>query len=115
MMNNILKYKGYIGSVEFSEKDNIFYGKLLGIRDLVDYEGVDGKELVNDFHTAVDTYLKTCKEEGIRPDTPYKGSTNIRFKPDVYRRMAEYTIRNSQSINNFVEQACEEKLASLLA
>ena len=27
-MKNTMEYKGYIGSVEFSEKDNLFLGKL---------------------------------------------------------------------------------------
>lgn len=114
MMENIIKYKGYIGSVEFSESDNIFHGKLLGIRALVSYEGMDGKGLVSDFRAAVDDYLESCRTEGTQPEVPYKGSTNIRFKPDVYRRMAVYAMQNNQSINSFVEQACEEKLASVL-
>ena len=28
---NTLTYKGYIGSVSFSEKDNVFFGKIEGI------------------------------------------------------------------------------------
>lgn len=30
-MNNTIQYKGYLGSVEFSEEDGIFYGKVMGI------------------------------------------------------------------------------------
>lgn len=29
-MNNTIQYKGYVGSVEFSEEDGIFYGKVMG-------------------------------------------------------------------------------------
>ena len=38
-MNNTMEYKGYVGSVEFSEEDVIFYGKVMGIRSLISYEG----------------------------------------------------------------------------
>ncbi len=31
-MNNTMEYKGYVGSVEFSEEDGLFYGKVMGIR-----------------------------------------------------------------------------------
>ena len=31
-MSNVIEYKGYIGSVEFSEQDIIFFGKILGIQ-----------------------------------------------------------------------------------
>ena len=59
----MIQYKGYVGSVEFSEEDEIFYGKVMGVRSLISYEGENEKELLNDFHNAVDDYLKTCVEE----------------------------------------------------
>ena len=58
-----MEYKGYIGSVEFSEKDGVFYGKVQGIRSLVSYEGTTAAELVSDFHASVDDYLAARKEE----------------------------------------------------
>ena len=63
-MNNVMEYKGYVGSVEFSEKDGVFYGKVQGIRSLISYEGTTASGLVSDFHEAVDDYLEACKEEG---------------------------------------------------
>ena len=42
-MNNTIQYKGYLGSVEFSEEDGIFYGKVMGIRSLISYEGENAK------------------------------------------------------------------------
>ena len=56
-MNNTMQYKGYVGSVEFSEADGLFFGKVLGIRALISYEGTSAAELVADFHGAVDDYL----------------------------------------------------------
>ena len=54
---NTLKYKGFIGSVEFSEEDNIFFGKVEGIDGLVNFEGSSVDELKSAFHEAVDDYL----------------------------------------------------------
>ena len=51
-----MEYKGYIGSVEFSEDDGLFFGKVLGIRSLISYEGSSAIELVDDFHNAVDEF-----------------------------------------------------------
>ena len=59
-MNNTMEYKGYLGSVEFSEADGVFFGKVMGIHGLISYEGTDVKELVEDFHRAVDDYLDLC-------------------------------------------------------
>ena len=55
-MKNTMEYKGYIGSVEFSEEDCILYGKVMGIHSLISYEGETAKELLEDFHGAVDDY-----------------------------------------------------------
>ena len=60
-MSSVMKYKDYIGSVEFSEEDQLFYGKVLGIHSLISYEGESAKELIQDFHEAVDDYLELLK------------------------------------------------------
>lgn len=57
-----LEYKNYIGSVEFSSEDNCYYGKLLGIKDLVTYEAPTKIELQKEFQDAVDDYLDFCNE-----------------------------------------------------
>lgn len=57
-MNNTMEYKGYVGSVEFSEEDALFFGKVLGVRALSSYEGENARDLVEDFHSAVDDYLE---------------------------------------------------------
>ena len=64
-MSSTMRYKGYTGSVEFSEADGVFYGKVLGIHSLISYEGVTASELVSDFHGAVDDYLELCKADGV--------------------------------------------------
>lgn len=110
-MKNTITYKNYIGSVEFSEENQCFYGKLLGIRALVLYEGTNVKELLDDFHGAVDDYLESCKAEGISPEIPYKGSTNVRLKPDTHRRAAIYAINHEMSLNSVVEESVVSYLA----
>lgn len=57
-MNNTMENKGYVGSVEFSEEDALFFGKVLGVRALISYEGENARDLVEDFHSAVDDYLE---------------------------------------------------------
>ena len=57
-MNNTMEYKGYVGSVEFSEEDALFFRKVLGVRALISYEGENARDLVEDFHSAVDDYLE---------------------------------------------------------
>lgn len=70
-MNNIMQYKGYVGSVAFSENDGVFFGKVQGVRSLISYEGITVQELLDDFHGAVDDYLSLCAEEGTEPEITY--------------------------------------------
>jgi predicted HicB family RNase H-like nuclease len=106
-----MEYKGYTGSVEFSESDGVFYGKVQGIRSLISYEGTNAKELVKDFHGAVDEYLTQCEEERKKPEVAYKGSFNVRLGGDLHKRAAMYAMAHEQSLNSFIEDAVRDKLA----
>ena len=71
-MDNILEYKGFYTHIEIGFEDHIFYGKIEGINDFVNFmsdinEGVSG--IVREFHSAVDDYLDFCREVGKIPDT----------------------------------------------
>ena len=110
-MKNLLEYKGYYGNVEFSNEDEILYGKVLGIKSLISYEGDSIKTLRKDFEEAVDGYLDYCNEKGIEPEKMYKGSFNIRIAPDLHKKLAIYSFANQNSINATVEEAIEEYLA----
>ncbi len=110
-MKNTMEYKGYIGSVEFSEIDGLFFGKVQGIRSLISYEGATASELVEDFHGAVDDYLALCEEEGEQPEIAYKGSLNVRLGQELHRNAAIYAIAHQQTLNSFIESAVREKLS----
>ena len=60
-MNNNMEYKGYLGSVEFSEEEAVFFGKIMNIRSLISYEGKNVKELSEQLREAVDEYSSICE------------------------------------------------------
>ena len=109
---NTLKYKGFIGSVDFSEEDNIFFGKVEGIDGLVNFEGSSVDELKSAFHEAVDDYLVYCKEEGIVPHKSYSGTLNIQISPDIHRQIAVLANKAGVSINAFIKQALSREVAA---
>ena len=88
IMSDLLSYKNYNGTVEFSKEDNCLFGKVIGIKSLISYEGASVKELEQDFHNAVDEYLEDCKERNIEPEQPYKGTFNVRISPELHRTIA---------------------------
>lgn len=57
-MKNLLKYKGFIGSVNFSAEDRAFYGKVEGINDLVTFEGTTVDELEEAFKYMIEKHIQ---------------------------------------------------------
>ena len=55
--------KGYVGSVEFSDADGVFFGKVQGVRSLISYEGETREALQADFRKAVDAHLELSQEK----------------------------------------------------
>ena len=109
-MNNVLTYKGFIGSVQFSADDNVFFGKLEGINDLVTFEGETVQELKEAFCYMVDEHIKDCKATNIPAEKSYKGSFNIRLTPDLHRKAAISAKMNGITLNTFVKESIEMRL-----
>ena len=106
---NTMTYKGYLGSVAFSEKDNVFFGKIEGIDGLVNFEGESVEELTQAFHEAVDDYLVYCEEEGIQPTKAYSGVLHLRIAPEIHRRLAMLAKKEGMSVNSFVNRELKNK------
>ena len=105
-----MEYKAYIGSVDYSSEDEVFHGKLEGIRDLVTYEGTDVKSLKCAFQEAVDDYLQTCEEKNKAPELPFKGSFNVRVGRDLHKRAAIFSTEHKRKLNAVVSEALERFL-----
>lgn len=104
-MSNTLTYKNYIGTVNFSEEDGVFFGKVIGITDSISFEGDSVDSLVEDFHNAVDEYLEFCAENDKEPQQQYKGSFNVRISPDLHRQASLMAQAQHISLNNLIEQS----------
>lgn len=111
--NSFMKYKGYSARPEYSAEDRIFYGKILGISDLVDFQAENAKDLEPEFHKAVDDYLAFCAEIGKNPDKEYSGMFNVRISPDLHREASEYAQIEGVTLNKVVEQAIKSMVHSV--
>lgn len=110
-MKNTITYKDYIGTVNFSEDDKVFFGKVIGITDSISFEGDTVENLIANFHDAVDEYLAYCSENGKEPQQQYKGSFNVRITADLHRKASLSASAKNISLNSYVEQAIEKQVA----
>ncbi|MBT9171741.1 MAG: hypothetical protein DDT21_00110 [Syntrophomonadaceae bacterium] len=104
-MSNYIHYRDYVGSIEFSEEEEVFHGRVIGIKCMISFEGDSVKTLIEDFHNAVDEYLEFCEKSGKQPEKPFKGSFNVRIQPELHRKAALAASVRGLSLNAFVEDA----------
>jgi predicted HicB family RNase H-like nuclease len=54
-----MKYKGYTGIVELDEESQVLSGRVIGLREVITFEGDSVAEVIQAFHDSVDDYPKT--------------------------------------------------------
>lgn len=112
-MTNVLKYKGYIGSIEYTPEDGVLFGSVAGVVPTLNYEGSTIKELENDFKEAVDFYLQMCEEDGVEPIKPdTEESLTLLISASLYEKAVKYVEANNQTLNSFVENIIAEKVSA---
>ena len=80
------------------------FGQVLGIADLISYEGQSVQELKEDFKNGVDDYLDQCKQTGKEPGKPYSGKFTLRIDPELHAKLAAYAKLSGKSLNQYAEQ-----------
>ena len=109
-----LKYKGYSGSVEYSEADDCLFGKVQGMdKDCISYEGETLSGLRHDFEEALDAYLESCKERGVIPRRPFSGRLVLRMSSELHGRVALAAAGLGTTINEFINRALVDELDCL--
>jgi len=111
-MKDMMTYKGYYGSVHYSDEDRVFHGKLEFIRSLICYEGTEVDGLRQAFHEAVDDYLELCESEGISPETPFTGSLTATTGVDLHRRAALFAKERGVPLDRVVTEALEHYMTA---
>lgn len=64
-----MEYKGYIGEIKHcDDKTGLMHGQVIGLKDVITFQGTSAEELKKAFHESVDDYLSWCKKRGEMPD-----------------------------------------------
>lgn len=104
---NTMSYKGYTARVEYDERDNIFVGRILGIRSIISFHGVTVAELRTEFEHAVKDYLAECKKEGVHPEKPASGKLLLRVPPEVHGRALVAAQAAGKSLNQWATEVLQ--------
>jgi len=109
-MKNTLSYKGYTARIEFDSDDNIFFGRVLGVQDIIGFHGETVAELTADFQNAINHYLDVCKQRGEKPQKPYSGKLTLRISPNIHADIAAAAAHTGKSINKWVADTLEQAI-----
>lgn len=102
---NTMSYKGYTGRIEFDERDNVFVGRVLGVRSIISFHGETVAELRGEFEAAIDDYLLDCTEQGIAPEKPASGKIMLRVPPEVHGAALVAAQAAGKSLNQWAIEA----------
>lgn len=106
-----LRYKDYIGSVEYDEGRKCLTGKVQGLHNInIEYEGNTVGELTSRFCRAVDGYLERCKEKGAKPRKPFMGVFQVRLPQAMHAKAALAASSEGITLNAFVSNAIANAL-----
>ena len=104
-MENTIEYKGYVGQFHYQAGDEAFHGIVLGLRDVIHFQGTCVAELKESLKDSVDDYLAWCQEEGVEPEKPYTGRFVVRIAPDLHRSISLRARSAGLSLNQWVAEA----------
>lgn len=71
---NQMKYKEFIGEIVYDDEDKIFHGEVVGLNDVITFEGTSIEELGRAFRASVEDYLSSAEK-------PKQGRELINLSP----------------------------------
>lgn len=104
-----MRYKGYSAVIEYDETGRIFHGRVIGLKDVINFYGSTPDELEQEFKNSVDDYLEFCKEQNKKPEKTYSGQFIIRTTRKNHQLIDRAAHKAGQSINKWVENVLLEK------
>lgn len=98
----MMKYKDYVGHVTYDDEAKLFHGEVMGLRDVITFQGTTVQELEQAFKDSVDDYLVWCKERGEKPEKTFSGNLRVRIDPDLHAQLALEASSHGKSLNTLI-------------
>jgi predicted HicB family RNase H-like nuclease len=100
----MMKYKGYVGQVVYDDQAKIFHGDVIGLKDVVTFQGQSVQELEQAFKDSIDDYLEFCASRGERPDKTFSGNIRVRMNPKLHEEISLQAAQHGISLNELITQ-----------
>lgn len=104
----MMKYKGYIGYVKYDDEAKIFHGEIVGLKDIITFQGKSVEELEQAFKDSINDYLGWCKLRGEKPEKTFSGTFNLRIPPQLHAKLALQAKSMGLSLNAYVAETLDK-------
>ena len=104
---NTMQHQGYTARIEFDERDSIFVGRVLGLRNIISFHGDTVAQLRSEFEAAVDDFLQDCRAQGIKPEKPASGKLMLRVPPEVHGAAIVAAQASGKSLNQWATEVLQ--------
>ncbi len=98
----MLEHRGYRGRVEYDDEAGLFHGEVVGLRDVVTFQGRSVEEIEESFRDFVEDYLEFCEERREAPDRAFSGKFLVRVDPELHRKVALRAELEGKSLNQLI-------------
>ena len=105
-----MKYKGYQGTVAYDEEAKIFHGEVIGLRDVITFQGKAVDELEQAFKDSIDDYLEFCEEKRRAPEKPFSGNLTLRLPPKIHEEITVEAKYRGISLNAFLTEIISKEV-----
>src|SRR5579863_5408744 len=100
----MMKYKGYLGHVTYDDEAKLFHGEVIGLKDIITFQGTTVASLQKAFKESVEDYLAWCKEQGEKPEKTFSGKLNVRMSPELHAQLALEASQKGISLNDLINK-----------
>jgi predicted HicB family RNase H-like nuclease len=100
----MMTYKGYIGQVTYDDEAKVFHGRVIGLKDVITFEGTTVAEIEQAFRDSVEDYLEFCRKLGEKPEKTYSGKIPLRIEPELHAELSTKAAMHGLSLNAFIAE-----------
>ena len=107
-MMNVMHYGKYTARIEYDEESDLFHGRIIGIRDTIEFYGKTTEDLHREFKISVEDYKAMCAEDGVDPEKPFTGKFTLRVEGEEHRQLVLAAALKNKSLNSWAREILKE-------
>ena len=112
-MMNLIEINNVKAFIQYDPDIDMFRGEFIGLNGSADFYADNIKTLKEEGKISLKVFMQMCKEDQIEPYKKFSGKFNIRIKPKLHEKIVASSKAQMISLNEFVNDAIERKLANV--